>query len=76
MNNKNSKPTSRQHANKEGVIVDNPSSLSEYLSDRISLKMLEFLEVEMQPHVKKFNIIEIALLADKFIDERVLKFTK
>lgn len=42
--------------------------LNELYSGVISFKMLQFLEKEMQPYHKYFNVVEIALLVDKYID--------
>lgn len=51
---------------------DQPS-LTDLLAPVISLKMLQFLEQRMQPHHRHFNLVDLALIVDQFIDSHLLK---
>lgn len=49
--------------------------IDEIFGDSLSLKLLQFLENEMQPHHKYFNILEIATMVDQYIDKYLLKMS-
>lgn len=51
---------------------DQPS-LTDLLAPVISLKMLQFLEQRMQPHHRHFNLVDLALIVDQFIDSHLQK---
>lgn len=48
-------------------------SLADLLAPVISLKLLTFLEQRMQPHHRHFNLVDLALLLDAFIDAHLQK---
>lgn len=51
-------------------------SLNDLLAPVISLKMLQFLEQRMQPHHRHFNLVDLALIVDQFIDSHLQKQQK